>query len=466
MKELRRNMRLIGALVVVAFLGLGAWFALTVFEQGSIWASNSYNTRLNATAAQRGDILDRDGEILATTKDGARVYPENETVRRALAVTVGDTAGMSGTGVEGFYSSQLLDISDSLLSRLSALFHGESRKGSSIELTIDGRLTALIASKFPSGYRGAVCVTNWRTGEVLAWVSKPDYDPLLAGTDQVEDTSYLNRCLQGLYTPGSVFKIITLTSALENDPNVTAQTFLCSGEWAYEGGSIVCASRTAHGVIDLQTAFMRSCNVTFGKLAYQLGLDRLRRTAEAFGFNESFKFGDFAIYNSQFPEAAENMNDLVWAGIGQGRVLVTPMHMCMIASTVANGGEMMRPWLVKRVTNASGAVTRVGSAQVERRVMSEETALTIAKAMYAAVQSGTAARAAIDGVPVCGKTGSAEVSDDKSVETNAWYVGFIADPAHPYAVSVVIEQGGAGSRMASEMGATALRAAMEQVDAQ
>lgn len=463
MKELRKNMRLVGTLVVIAFIGLSAWFALTVFEQGSIWASNSYNTRLSATRAMRGDIVDRDSVMLATTVDKKRVYFDDAFIRRSLATTVGDTMGMSGTGVEGFYSAQLLDISDSLLERLSALFNGTQRRGSSIELTIDAQLTAYISSVFPAGHRGAVCVMNYKTGEVLAWVSKPDYDPYDAGGENVEDTAYLNRCLQGLYTPGSVFKIITLASALEHDPNVLGQTFICSGEWAYEGGSIVCAGKTAHGMVDLKTAFKKSCNVTFGKLAYQLGLERLRSTAEKMGFNENLKLGDFAVYNSQFPTEMENMSELVWAGIGQGTVLTTPMQMTMITSAVANGGVAMKPWLVKRITTNSGATEQVGSAQAWRQMMTPEVAGTIAGYMYETVQSGTATRARIDGVPVCGKTGSAETSDDKSVETNSWYTGFIADANHPYAISVVIEQGGAGSRLASELASKALKAALSYV---
>ena len=463
MKELRRNMKLIGTLVVVAFVGLSAWFALTVFEQGSIWASNSYNTRLTATGAQRGDIVDRDGVVLATSEDGQRVYLEDESIRRALAVTVGDTAGMSGTGVEGYYSAQLLDISDSLLERLSALFNGQKRTGKSIELTIDAQLTAYISSVFPKGYRGAVCVLNYKTGEVLAMVSLPDYDPYQAGQEGVEDTAYLNRCLQGLYTPGSVFKIVTLAAALESDPEVLGQSFICSGSWEYEGGSIVCAGKTAHGTVDLQTAFMKSCNVTFGKLAYQLGLERLRSMAEKLGFNENFKLGDFAVYNSQFPTGIENMSELVWAGIGQGTVLTTPMHMTMITAAVANEGAMVRPWMVKRITSANGTVEKVGAPQAYRQVMSAETAGTIAQYMYAAVESGTATRAKIDGVIVCGKTGSAEISDDKSVETNSWYTGFLKDERCPYAISVVVEQGGAGSRLASELAAKALKKAMELV---
>ena len=460
MKELRHNMRLIGALVVVAFVGLSAWFALTVFEQGGIWASTSYNTRLNASGAFRGDILDRNGTTLATTVDGQRVYADSAAARRALAATVGDTRGMSGTGVESAYSAQLLDLSDSLLERLSALFNGEKRRGNTVQLTIDAKLTEAISAAFPSGYRGAVCVMNYQTNEILAMVSKPDYDPYDVGGENVEDTAYLNRCLQGLYTPGSVFKMVTMAAALENDPNVLSQTFLCNGTWEYEGGRIVCAGKTAHGEINLTTALEKSCNVTFGKLAYQLGLNRLRETAEKMGFNENMKLGDFAIYNSKFPTDSSNMSDLVWAGIGQSTVLVTPMHMCMITASIANGGMLPRPKLIRRITSATGAVVRDGSGLSGRPVMSAETAAAIEDAMRQAVQSGTARRAQISGCTVCGKTGSAETSDDKSVETNSWFCGYIDDDAHPYVVSVVVEQGGAGSRLATELGAQALKAAI------
>ena len=473
MKELRRNMRFVGTIVVVLFVGLAVWFAMTTFTQGSVWASDVRNGRLRATASLRGDITDRDGTLLATTDaDGVRQYAKNATARRAMSQTVGDTAGMSGTGIETFYSATLLDISTSLVDRLSELFNSASHVGNSIQITVDGPLQAWIASEFPVNqatgacYRGAVCVINYKTGEILAMVSMPNYDPYdLAGRTeaQVEDTAYLNRCLQGLYTPGSVFKIITLASAITNDAAVVDQTFTCSGEWTYEGGRIVCAGNTAHGTVNLRSAFKKSCNVTFGKLAYQLGLDRLRQTAERFGFNENFKFGDFVVYNSAFPDSVDNMNGLVWAGIPPGEVLVTPLHMALISGTVANGGVMMKPWLIRRIANSVGTTVSSGRPEVYRQVLSEPVAGTIAEYMYQTVQGGTATRAAIKGYTVGGKTGSAQVSDDREVETNAWFTGFIYDDAHPYAIAVVIEGGGAGARMPSELAAKALKKAIEYV---
>ena len=144
-------------------------------------------------------------------------------------------------------------------------------------------------------------------------------------------------------------------------------------------------------------------------------------------------------------------------------MLVTPLHMAMISGTIANRGVMMKPWLIRRITSALGAETVSGSPAAYRQVLDEPAAGLIAEYMYQAVKSGTATRAAVKGLTVCGKTGSAEISDDKSVETNAWFTGFIYDDAHPYAISVVIEGGGAGARMPSELASAALKKAVELV---
>jgi len=169
------------------------------------------------------------------------------------------------------------------------------------------------------------------------------------------------------------------------------------------------------------------------------------------------------VYNSRFPKAVAGMSELVWAGIGQGQVLVTPLHMAMIAGAVANRGMMMKPMLIKRVVNSLGANVTVGQPAAYRQVLDQAVAGKIAEYMYETVQSGTATRAKVGNYTVCGKTGSAEVSDDKTVETNAWFTGFVYDDAHPYAIAIVIEGGGAGARMPSELASRSLERAIALV---
>ena len=469
MKELRRNMRAIGILLTCIFIGVGLWFGITVYTQGSMWASNIYNQRVAKANSHRGDISDREGNILATsTEDGQRVYLSDEAQRRALVHTIGDTSGMSGTGVETYYSSTLTDLSTSIIDRLVELLNGSEHEGSSIQLTIDARLTAYISEQFPSGYDGAVVVINYKTGEILCMVSKPNYDPydLLnrSGEVEVADSAYLNRCLQGLYTPGSTFKIITLASALTNEPDIANMTFTCTSEWKYEGGSVTCASgRVAHGNLDFITAFAKSCNTSFGKVAYLVGSEALANTAESFGYNENFKFDDITLYNSSFPRDIDSVSELVWSGIGQGEVLVTPLHAAMIAGAVANNGTMMEPKLVRNIVNSLGLNTYSISTETYKQAVPSDIAYEMCKYMYKAVESGTASNAKISGYTVCGKTGSAETSDDKTKETDAWFVGFVYDDSNPYAVAVVIEEGGAGSDLATKLGKTALSKAIEIV---
>lgn len=463
MKTIHKKIRVIGLMVVILFVAMGGWLARTVYLQGSQWANTANNPRI--ASAKRsitpGDITDRNGVKLASTDDeGNRVYIADTTTRRALAHTVGDTSNMSGAGVETMQASELYDISGSFIDRLLQIYTGTGKRGNDVQLTIDAVLTDAIARQFPSGYDGAAVVMNYRTGEILAMVSKPEYDPAdLANTS--ESDSYMNRCLQGLYTPGSTFKIVTLTSALSNLNGIMDSSFNCDGNWQYNGGRMVCAGNAVHGALTLKQAFAKSCNITFGKIAYQLGADKLRATAEAYGMNENFRFSDIVLYNSTFPENISTMDELVWSGDGQGKVLITPMLMCMITSSIANDGLMMEPKLIQRITGTGGLVKSEMGTSMVRRVCSSEIAHILQEYMYEVVKSGTGTRAQIDGKIVCGKTGSAETSDDKSVATNAWFTGFVLDDDTPYAVTVVIEKGGSGGKAAAELARYALEQAMK-----
>lgn len=204
MKTLHKKIRIIGMLVVILFVAMGCWLGRTVYLQGSQWANTAYNTRI--TSAKRsvtpGDITDRNGVTLASTdSEGDRTYISDKTTRRALSHTTGDVSNMSGTGVETMQASELYDISGSFTDKLLQIYTGSGKRGNDVQLTIDAVLTDSIARKFPDGYEGAVVVMNYRTGEILAMVSKPEYDPANVSATGDND-SYMNRCLQGLYTPG------------------------------------------------------------------------------------------------------------------------------------------------------------------------------------------------------------------------------------------------------------------------
>lgn len=469
MKEIRRNMRLIGTLILCLFIGTGGWFGYTAFTQGSRWAMSGYNTRLNNAkkTVAMGAITDRDGYVLAYTDDsGERQYSSDMSIRLAVSQTVGDTMSMSGTGVQTFFASALVGMSGSIIDRTWSWLSGETTRGDDIQLTVDAQLSGVIARSFPSGYNGAAVVMNYKTGEILAMVSMPEYDPAGLGTD-VADTAYLNRCLQGLYTPGSVFKIVTLTAALDNLPGLLNRTFTCTGSQDFGGAAVTCLSgRKAHGEMDLKSAFAQSCNVTFAELSYELGKSNMQSAAENFGFNDNFSFSDIVLYNSSYPEDVASVNELAWSGVGQGRVLVTPLHMAMIASSVANGGVMMEPKLVRQITGAAGIPRLRTSGGTYRRVMSEATAQIVGEYMRETVENGTGKKARVSGYTVCGKTGSAETSNDKSVSTNAWFVGYIQDASCPYAVAVVLEQAGSGGDLAATLAAKCLAEAVELVGGQ
>lgn len=469
MKRMRRAIRAVTWLLVASFLGLGGWLGYTVYSQGARWTTSQMNSRLNVAKKTNamGDITDRNGLLLATTADDrTRKYSNDPSIRRAVSQTVGDAMGMSGTGVETFQAGTLLGLSGSIIDRTWQVLTGSQVKGDNIRLTIDAELAAYISGQFPSRKQGAVVVMNYRTGEILAMVSKPDYDPDKLTTRQSggdeSGSGYLNRALQGQYPPGSTFKIVTLAAALDYLPSAVDRTYLCTGLKEFGNGKVTCYGNAVHGELSLLQAFEKSCNITFASLAVEMGSKALVQTAEKMGFNVNFNFRDLVLYESSIPEQIPDVSELAWTGVGQGKLLVTPLHMAMITSAVANGGVMPSPLLIKQVTGVGGLPRLRTQSGAYGRVMSEGTAQFIGRYMQKVVTDGTAGKAAIKGYTVCGKTGSAETSDDKSVPTDAWFVGYLDDPAHPYAIAVVVEKGGAGGDTAAPLAAKVLKKAVSR----
>lgn len=466
MKEMRASIRLVALILCAATLLTGMAFVVTIGVNRERWINRAYNTRLadaKKTTVQ-GAIYDSEGlELAASSAPGERHYLADTGLRRALSHIIGDQANMSATGVENFHASTLLGMTNTQTGYTLQKLAGYDPVGNSIRLTINAELCKYMADVFPKDKRGAIVLLNYKTGAILGKISLPGFDPAnMSGS--VEDTAYYDRVLQTRYAPGSTFKIVTLTAALENVEGATSETYRCEGVWNYAGNTLKCASGAVHGDMTLSQAFARSCNIAFGSLAFTVGAPALKETAEQFGFNYDFAFDDVILYESRVLQDSTG-GELIQAGIGQGKTEVTPLHMAMIAGAIANGGDMMEPRLISAVLNPAGAVIRSMQPTVFRTVASSTVCETVARYMYETVKSGTGTRASISGYQdgyVCGKTGSAEWSNDKEAATHAWFTGFLyGDEAHPYAIAVIVEEGGSGGSVAAPIASKVLKRAME-----
>ena len=451
-------------MLLLLFAVMIAYFCYSVYFYGGRWVSNAHNPRI-ASGKQNvimGAVSDRDGTVLAYTDAvGERRYHSSRATRMAVSQVVGDDGGKVSTGVDTFHAQYLLGFKAGVLERLSDAFSGEPQRGDSLQLTISERLSRHISECFPEGKRGAVVVMNYKTGEILAMVSMPQFDPTDMDAALRDETAgaLVNRATQGLYPPGSTFKMVTLASALQNLPDLQDFAFDCTGYYAV--GSYSVTEKEAHGPQTLSQAFTNSCNTTFAALSQDLGYEMLGDTAQQLGFNENFLFSDLIVYNSSYPIDNLSDDDLAWSSIGQGRVLASPMHMALIASTIANGGVMTEPRLIRKIVTAQGGERALPAAAQPRQAISGEIAAQLEKEMIRVVKSGTGRRAALgNGYVVAGKTGSAEASNDKSIDSHAWFVGYITNDNAPYAVSVLVENGGSGGSVAAPLAKKALEKAV------
>ena len=454
MKMIRRRIRLL-VVCFAALIGLTVcYFGYSVAFYGGRWIASPHNPRISSQKKRvsMGAVTDREGAMLAWTNEaGERCYNPSRAVRMAVSQVVGDSEGRVSTGVDTFHAQYLLGFKAGLFERLADALSGDVIRGDDLTLTVSERLSRYITEHFPKGKRGAAVVMNWRSGEILAMVSLPQFDPEDMDAFLADDDAgaLINRCTQGLYPPGSTFKIVTLASALQNLPDLQDFVFDCTGR--YEVGGYSVTDQRAHGRQTLSEAFSNSCNTAFASLSQRLGYGTLGRTAEALRFNENFLFDDLICYNSSYPIDNLSAEDLAWSAIGQGRVLATPLHMALVACAVANGGRMPEPRLVSRITTPHGTDRPLPAGRGETAALPKNVADRAEAEMIRAVTRGTGSRASVSGYVVAGKTGTAEVSDDKTVEPHAWFVGYITNPSAPYAVCVLVENGGSGGGTAAPL---------------
>lgn len=453
---LKRNITALLIVFVVMFSGLIAyiWYVNAVF--GERWFATPYNPRIQnmKTTVKAGNIMDRTGrKLLYTGSGGKRVYIKGESLRESIAHIIGDEYGLS-YGAQIMYAKYLYGAGTDSITQIAQLFTGEERKGSDIKLTIDANLCKAAMDALGK-YDGSVVVMNYKTGEILASVSSPSFDPAdMEDFQEGGGTSELvNRAFSGLYPPGSTFKLITAAALIERGKQDFSAE--CTGSTIIDGNVVNCTGE--HGEVDLEAALEHSCNVYFAQGSEVLGAGAIKAEAEKFLFNRKLMFGDLIMKDSVF-ETGTNATDIAWSSIGQYHDLVTPLHACMIASSIANDGVMMEPKLLLNVSSDGVSSYNVTPNAAARPLRNTDALKSMMKKV---VKSGTGTAAKIKGVTVAGKTGTAEVDSAGKIPNTAWFVGFIEDEEHPIAIAVVMEKAGSGGKMAAPAAQKVLKKAMD-----
>ncbi|MDR0405344.1 MAG: peptidoglycan glycosyltransferase [Clostridiales bacterium] len=455
------NKRIVRTLFLLTLMFLSLIGYLTHFEifRKEAVERHAFNKRQWAWEEDiaRGTVTDRSGVALAVSEGAARVYRFGSLYSHVI----GYNSKIYGkTLLENKYNKLLLGQDD-----FTAVLNlaGDGKVGFDLTLTIDHGLQKLASDQL-GGRNGAVVALNPKTGEVLALVSKPDFDPSDAALSkrwaeltESKQSPLLPRATGGLYAPGSTFKIITAAAAIEN--GLDGGVYEDSGAVTIDGASFDNFGKKANGSIDFRQAFSLSSNYVFCTLGARLGGAALRETAGRFGFDRTLDF-DISVTKSRFQQSDGGEADGAALGIGQGETLATPLQMAMVAGAVANGGVMMKPYLVRRVTNKNGGTVRETRPQQLYRAVSPEVADQLTEMMIDAVRSGSGKAAAVSGVVVAGKTGTAEnelLTKEKNRE-HTWFVGFSPARDPQIAVAVMLEySGGSGGELCAPIAGEILR---------
>lgn len=424
MKKVKR--RASAALLIATLLVVGlAVYLVRLADDGGAWASY-FNG-----GTPGGTILDRNGVVLYTSGDDGYSFAEDWSTRVACYHLIGDTAGNIRTGALRQFRDKLAGYN----------FIEGATSGETISLTIDSSLNVAAYSAL-AGRNGAVMLMDYTTGEILCMVSSPGDDPANPTSEPAEGT-YLNKCLSSSFTPGSVFKLVTLAAAIDNIPDLFERSLWCEGSMIVDGAKLTCTGN--HGSQTIEQALANSCNCAFGTLALELGPDIMAEYAEKLGMTAALTLDGMDVLSGSFTKGEEGSVGLAWSGVGQYEDLVCPYAMVRYVSAIANGGSVYEPTLLGH-----------GSLDKETELLSADTAQKISEMMNYNVQNAYGSWV-FPGLNVSAKTGTAEVGDGTS---HAWMTGFLNDPEHPYAFVVILEHAGGGLANAGPVANAVLQAAV------
>lgn len=430
-------------------------------------------------AIDRGDIVDRNGEVIArSNRDGdvyVRTYPDPST---AYVAGYYSPLLYGASGVEAAANPQLTGRkgNNPIIRGMNSLLNRPQR-GMDVGLTLDSELQAN-AQGMLGDSRGSVVVMDVKSGAVMVMASAPTYDPNQlfaastadneAATDywkQLEaspDAPLVPRATQGRYTPGSTFKTVTAAIGIEAGYIRPDDVYEDSGEITIDGRVLVENNRPddSRDRWTVSEGLAWSLNVVFAQMGLEIGATDYWDYSRDFGFGTSIPF-DMPVAESQIASSREFLSDqnaLADTAFGQGELLITPLHMAMIASMYVNGGEMPQPYLIDRVIDQDGRVVSRTRPRVWREPVSAGTAADVETMMVGAVTNGSVGEASVSGYRIGGKTGTAETGGDAA---HSWFIGFIGDDEPRYAVAVILEEGSGGLSDAVAIGRDILVETME-----
>lgn len=472
-KSIRRLYFTIAGGFVALTLLLGYW--QVVAASGLEDRAGNLQTAQRDRLIDRGSILTADGTVLAASRarrvDGQRVFERVYPQGSLTAHAVGYSSEQQGkTGLEATWNRFLAGSfgTEPLLQRLNL----SEKKGADLHTYLRADVQRVAVQALGS-QRGAVVALDPRTGGVLAMASSPTFDPAAIGADFASINTQpgaplLNRATGGTYPPGSTFKVVTATAALESDLFRSTSRFDDTGSFSTPGGPIRNFGGRRFGEHTLRTALTNSINTTFARIGTTLGAAQLGATMSAYGFGERppIDLPDNEVVISgrrrdgQLLPNDEDGEDVARIAIGQERLDVTPLQMAMVVQAIANEGTLLAPQLMQRITDDGGSVVRQHVPEDLGQVADPATAAELAGMMQNVVDEGTGTAAALSGLSVAGKTGTAETAD--SGRNQAWFIGFAPVEDPQVAVAVVIEDTpSTGGAVAAPVAAQVMRAALE-----
>ncbi|MER6048446.1 penicillin-binding protein 2 [Streptomyces sp. BHT-5-2] len=470
---MNRPLRRISVCCLSLILALMGWATWIQGAKASDYREDAHNPRVNIArySSPLGNIL-VDGQPVTGSAATSSSLKYKRTYKDGplYAPVTGFSSQIFGsTQLESLYGPLLGGTDSRLQSPADTLLH-ERPKAGDVATTIDPKVQKA-GYEALGGKTGAAIALDPATGRILGMVSTPSYDPgKFAGSSAADQKAWealtkdggqpnLNRALRQPLPPGSTFKLVVAAAALENglyssvdqatdspDPYTLPNT---RTQLTNESASAPCENAT------IRTALQYSCNTVFAKMAVDLGKDKVRAQAEKFGFNDAKMDVPVRATKSVYPSDMDQAQTAL-SGIGQFDDQATPLQMAMVASAIANGGDLKTPQLVDKLTDGGGNTLQQNGPKTYHQAMSGRTAAQLRSAMQTVVDKGTGSNAKIDGVTVGGKTGTAQHGVDNSGTPYAWFVSYADDgKGHRVAVAVMVEDGHAARNEVSGNGLAA-----------